>query len=31
MSDQDAFARILASLYGAMLDDTRWPATSAPD
>ena len=29
MSDQDAFARILASLYGAMLDDTRWPATSA--
>ena len=29
MSDQDAFARILASLYDAMLDDTRWPATSA--
>ena len=29
MSDQDAFERILASLYGAMLDDTRWPATSA--
>ena len=29
MSDQDAFARILALLYGAMLDDTRWPATSA--
>ena len=29
MSDQDAFGRILASLYDAMLDDTRWPATSA--
>ena len=29
MSDQDAFERILASLYDAMLDDTRWPATSA--
>lgn len=29
MSDQDAFERILASLYAAMLDDTLWPATSA--
>ena len=29
MSDQDAFERIMASLYEAMLDDTRWPATSA--
>ena len=29
MSDQDAFERILASLYDAMLDDTYWPATSA--
>ena len=29
MSDQDAFEHILASLYDAMLDDTRWPAVSA--
>ena len=29
MSDQTAFERVLASLYDAMLDDTRWPATSA--
>ena len=29
MSDQDAFERIVASLYDAMLDDARWPATSA--
>ena len=29
MSGQDAFERILASLYDAMLDDTCWPATSA--
>ena len=29
MSDQDAFERVLVSLYDAMLDDTRWPATSA--
>ena len=29
MSGQDAFERILASLYGAMLDDAHWPATSA--
>ncbi len=29
MSDQDAFERILASLYDAMLDDALWPATSA--
>ncbi len=29
MSDQDAFERILASLYEAMLDDAYWPATSA--
>ena len=29
MSDQDAFDRILASLYEAMLDDTQWQTTSA--
>ena len=29
MTDQDAFERIMASLHVAMLDDTRWPATSA--
>ena len=29
MSDQDAFERILASLYDAMLDDVHWPSTSA--
>ena len=29
MSGQDAFERILASLYEAMLDDRHWPATSA--
>ena len=29
MSGQDAFERILASLYDAMLDDARWPGTSA--
>ena len=29
MSDQEAFERILASLYDAMLDDVHWPATSA--
>ena len=29
MSDQDAFERILASLYAAMLDDALWLATSA--
>ena len=29
MSERNAFERILASLYEAMLDDTRWPATSA--
>ena len=29
MSNQDKYERTLASLYGAMLDDTRWPATSA--
>ena len=29
MSDQDAFERILAALHDAMLDDSRWPATSA--
>ena len=29
MGDQDAFERILASLYDAMLDDALWPATSA--
>ena len=29
MSDQDAFERILESLYAATLDDARWPAASA--
>ena len=29
MDEQDAFRRIMAALYGAMLDDTGWPATSA--
>ena len=29
MKNPDAFERILASLYDVMLDDTRWPATSA--
>ena len=29
MSDRDAFERIVASLYDAMLDETHWPATSA--
>ena len=29
MSGHDAFERSMASLYDAMLDDTRWPATSA--
>ena len=29
MKNPDAFERILASLYDAMLDETRWPATSA--
>lgn len=29
MNDRDAFEHILASLHAAMLDDTRWPATSA--
>ena len=29
MSDQDTFERVLVSLYDAMLDDARWPATSA--
>ena len=29
MSDQDAFEGILASLHDAMLEDARWPATSA--
>ena len=29
MSEQDAFERILASLYEAMLDDAHWPTTSA--
>ena len=28
MSELNAFERTLASLYEAMLDDTRWPATS---
>ena len=29
MGDQDAVERILASLHDAMLDDSRWPGTSA--
>ena len=29
MNNQDDFARILASVYDAMLDDAQWPATSA--
>ena len=29
MSDQDAFAHILASLHEAMLDDVHWPTTTA--
>ena len=29
MSERLAFERVLALLYEAMLDDTRWPATSA--
>ena len=29
MNNQDAFARILASVYDAMLDDAQWPATAA--
>ena len=29
MGEQDAFERIVASLHDAMLDDSRWPATSA--
>ena len=29
MSEQPAFERILASLYDAVIDDARWPATSA--
>ena len=29
MSDHDAFARILASLQVATLDDRHWPVTSA--
>ena len=31
MKTPDAFERILASLYDAMLDETRWPATLGPD
>ena len=29
MDERDAFERILASFYDAMLDDARWPAASA--
>ena len=29
MDEPDALHRIMASLYGIMLDDTVWPATSA--
>ncbi|MCY4029549.1 MAG: hypothetical protein OXH75_24945 [Acidobacteria bacterium] len=29
MSGEDAFDRIVTSLYAAMLDDSHWPATSA--
>ncbi len=31
MSEPPAFERVMASLYDAMLDDTRWPATSGPN
>ena len=31
MSDQDVFARILASLYQATLDDRHWPVTPYSD
>ena len=29
MSDQEAFEQVLAALHEAMLDDAKWPATSA--
>ena len=29
MTEQDAFERIMAALYASMLDDSRWPTTSA--
>ncbi|MXX86175.1 MAG: helix-turn-helix transcriptional regulator [Acidobacteria bacterium] len=29
MTEQEAFERILVALYESMLDDSRWPATSA--
>ena len=29
MSDQDAFERVMASLHDAMIDEARWPATTA--
>ena len=29
MTDQDRFRRVVESLYEAMLDDSRWPATTA--
>ena len=29
MGERDAFERIVASMHDAMLDDSRWPATSA--
>ena len=29
VGERDAFERIVASVYDAMLDDSRWPATSA--
>ena len=31
MNNQDAFTRILASVYDAMLDDTHWPGHLGPD
>ena len=29
MTEQEAFERIMAALYASMLDDSRWPTTSA--
>ena len=30
MSNQDTYERTMASLYGAMLDDTHWPRPPRP-
>ena len=29
MSEHDVFARVLAAVHAATLDETRWPGTSA--